>query len=510
MFDKRIKTTALCIAGILLIGLFIRLIPMSMISSEGVRLIGAPDSFYHMRRARLSMFGTLADFDYWTEFPTGSSIHWPLGYGQLLGSVLRYGGVTALKLFPVVIGLLSICLFWFMARALNNQMAIYTTLLYSIIPVAVFPSVFGAIDHHAVEGFTLIVAMTGFVIGGQRGLLLSVAAVFTAAVSYPAWPLVAVIVPIAYVIKHRSAKIALAGMLLGTVVVPLGGSAYFSIPWLQGVAETRMLILSPTHFFRAVAAISPGLVAVFPALVIWWSRRRERAVAAALAMGLIVLPLTILQARFAPFLAVPAALAMSEVIGWIYRHNLQKTAVFLAVLTLLPPLRGLTEMPYWQPDPAPGLERTMEFLRTQTPMPGDPNLPLQMPKYGVAARWDLGHHIVALAERPVLANPFHTCTEGRARVHTIFFSDPDVSNRVADTNRVRYLLLTELLRSGYVTIYRDEDMVPVPLSLYYRLFVEHDLTLGWHLVYHDRDDSGEEYQVWERTVVKGNGERVAN
>lgn len=51
----------------------------------------ATDSFYHLRRIRLTAmnFPHVPDFDRYVNFPTGAAIHWPFGFDFIYAAVAR-------------------------------------------------------------------------------------------------------------------------------------------------------------------------------------------------------------------------------------------------------------------------------------------------------------------------------------------------------------------------------------------------------------------------------------
>lgn len=497
-------------AGVLAFAIAVRLLSLPSVDLLGARrLAGGPDAFYHLRRAEIAAEGALPARDLWTDFPWGQEIHWPPLYDLLLGGVLRAAGPAALVLLPVLLGAAAVLLLAPWARGLLGGGASYALLAYALLPAAAYPTVLGALDHHGFEAFLFVAALAGAARGDMTGLSVAAAAVALSAASVPAWPVSAAAALLALLLRFApaggaGAALAAAAAAAGALALPLAGRAYLGDPWMHDIGEAQPLVASGRDLLRAVVALSPGFLLIPLALALWWRRRAEPAASAALAAAAVALPLALLGARFTIYLAVPAALALAESAAWAARRHGRRVAILLAAVALLPPVRGLAEIPTWPADPSPALAAALDAIRTGTPPAGDDRDPLATPAWGVAAAWDLGHHVLALGRRPATANPFHVGRAGRIAAHRVLFSPPAGGTAAADALRVRCLLLTNLVATGYAGAYRLPGGPPPIESLFGRLYYRGEAGLGWsalHVSDETLDFEGRRVpvvQVWVR------------
>ena len=374
-------------------------------------------------------------------------------------------------------------------------LAWYPLLVMALAPAHVFPTSYAAIDHHCLELLFSLLAVAGLAAGGWSGIAIMAAALAGAWASVPSWPLPVAVILAGLAVQRLPSWSAAAALLLVTGGFLAASAFYLLDPWLSAVAEAQPL-LSVGAFFRAIVALSPGFLLLPAAALWWWRARQERAAAGLLAATAIALPLVFIEARFVLFLTLPAAAALMETLRWLHGRGARKSAVLLAVLCLLPLGRGLAELPEWSRD-IPGAAATARYLLEFVPgVAGDPGQPLSTPDYGVAARWDWGHHLLALSGIPVAANPFHTGAAGRALAHGIFFRDPATATALADSTAIRILVLEDFAASGYADRYRDAGNVPLYLSLWYRLYYDNDQSLGWRL--NGKSTVDGTIQVWVR------------
>lgn len=478
-------------------------------SDIGVRLVGGPDAYYHLRRARLAAYGADMTFDHWTDYPAGSVIHWPQTYDRLLG--FFYGnifncGLLFMKLVPVAAGMLAVLAGWLVLRRRFGDLAWYPLLVLALAPAAVFPTVYAAIDHHCAEILFSLLALAGIAVGGKIRFPVMLLALTGAWASAPSWPFIAALLVAGNATHYLPARAALVALLLVAVGLLAGSSIYLADPWLAAVAEAQPLLSAGT-LFRAVVALSPGFLMLPVACLWWWRARHDGAAAGLLAMTMLALPLTLIEARFTIFLILPAAAALMETMRWLYQRGARQGALVMAALCLLPLARGLAELPDWAQD-VPGAFTTARWLRQHVVVvpryglqhpawPGDLGQPQIQPAFGVAARWDWGHHLLAVGDIPVAANPFHTGVGGRNLAHGIFFSDPATATALADSANIRVLALEDFAASGYANHYRDAGNVPLYRSLWYRLYYDGADTLGWRLRGAFTAD-GVKVQIWTR------------
>jgi hypothetical protein len=92
-----------------------------------------------------------------------------------------------------------------------------------------------------------------------------------------------------------------------------------------------------------------------------------------------------------------------------------------------------------------GLRPALSYLRRSTPDPGGLFDPTQRPAWAVLSDWSLGHLIVTLGERPVLASPLGQtppAEEADLKVRAIFaMTDPPAAARLCRQSDLRYALV---------------------------------------------------------------------
>ncbi len=488
------RTSARLLLCLLAGGLLLRLTPLLL--AESGTLAGGPDAWYHLRRAQLVAAGQPLTFDAWTGYPFGNTCHWPQGYALLLGTAYRAGGIAAVAAVPLLAGLLALAAALLVFRQRFGGGAWYPLLLLALAPALLFPTVYSAIDHHCLEVLCSVLVLAGLAVPGWRGAVLLVAAVLLAYGSIPSWPLIAALAVAGYAACRLPPRVAVLLVLLAALALLAGTSVYLSDPWLDTVAETRPM-LSVAALFRAVVALSPGVL-LLPLAVLWWGRDMRDGVAAGLlTLTLLALPLQVIETRFAYFLVLPSAAAAMETLRWLRQRNVRPgPVVLLGVFCLLPSLRGLGELPQWVED-MPAVRAIARQLHTLLPPAGDPLQPQTRPAYGVAARWDWGHHLLAIGGLPVAASPFHTGAAGRVLAHDLMFAVPETANALADAHGIRVLLLDDMVQSGYAGVADSGMRAPLPQSLWARLYVAGDTTLGWCRVA-ELDGDRSRVQVWTR------------
>ena len=155
--------TAILIACILLLALFVRMLPVIYDISGGHVLFSGMDSYYHMRRIMYTVnhFPSTNVFDSYVNFPSGFPIYWPPLYDQisaglsLLAGLGHPGGSTielVSALVPALIGVLSILPLYFIVKdTMGKHAAMIASLIMAIVPGSVYQSLFGATDHHGLE-----------------------------------------------------------------------------------------------------------------------------------------------------------------------------------------------------------------------------------------------------------------------------------------------------------------------------------------------------------------------
>ncbi len=144
-------------------------------ANGGITPVGF-DAFYHMRRIlyTTSNFPEYIRFDSYLNYPSGFEISWPPLY-DLLGSglalILGAGNPDthtmelAGALLPVLLGALTVIPVYAAASALfNRKMGFFSAAVFAVIPVHVYTSQFGMVDHHVAEVLLSTAAFAFFIL----------------------------------------------------------------------------------------------------------------------------------------------------------------------------------------------------------------------------------------------------------------------------------------------------------------------------------------------------------
>jgi oligosaccharyl transferase (archaeosortase A-associated) len=162
---KRSPVDALLLPAILLLGLAIRLLPLTYSISGNSVLFSEFDPYYHMRRIvyTIGHFPTANSFDSYVNYPGGFGISWPPLFDLMaaalsliagLGNPARFTVELVSASLPVVLGLLSIALLYYIVKdALGKNAALIAAFFMAVLPAAIFRTQFAFTDHHALEVF---------------------------------------------------------------------------------------------------------------------------------------------------------------------------------------------------------------------------------------------------------------------------------------------------------------------------------------------------------------------
>ncbi len=471
----------------LLLGAFARLLSFPRVfAGNKLSFVGGPDAYCHLRRAELVLAGKLADVDQWANYPFGADVSLlPHAYSHILAFAMSHFGNIGLLTFPLLCGLLSIVVL----KSLSDKFpsASFIMILYSVMPIVVILSSWGAIDHHCVEALCLVLAL--------RGRRWYGVALLGSWLTTTTWPVIAMVIVVTEAIRSRIPWLQMLALVIGPLGLLIAGRSFFMDPWQNEIKEMKSLLAGSEGLTRSLTLMSVSLICIPWALHVWWKSRALDHVASLLSAALVTFPLALLHARFAIFLAVPGVFAMGEVLQSLRErfHRVISVAFIAASFTWI--AIGLASIPNSAVDPPLAIRRALDVMRQVTPTPGDYLAPQQQPDYGVAAAWDLGHAITALAMRPAVASPYLSGNRGRDLMRNIFFSEPRIASEIADKHAARYLLLTKLrVAAGPAR------------SLYERLYYDHDTQLGWDCIYQSpeifRLDGVEvpAVQIWERNT----------
>ncbi len=160
-FDR----TAILLSAALLLGFAIRMLPLAY-SIVGGRVIFAEfDPYYHMRRIveTVGHFPFVNSFDSYVNYPSGYGVSWPPLFDLMaaalsllvgLGHPDRFTIEIVSATLPVILGVLSIALLYYIVKdALGKNAALPAAFFMAILPASTFRTLFGFVDHHALEVF---------------------------------------------------------------------------------------------------------------------------------------------------------------------------------------------------------------------------------------------------------------------------------------------------------------------------------------------------------------------
>jgi len=297
---------------------------------------------------------------------------------------------------------------------------------------------------------------------------------------------------VATALLPRAASIGRPGRRIGLTVLACGGvaMALAGVLFVTGgvagtverLGEARMYVSEERSMFAAeLGAWRPWLRVVLLACVIeaialgraiW---RGEDATSLYGRFALVAAPLVgLVEYRhyrvLAPLVMVAVAVAAVDSIRTVgerlaSRIPAAKAAVaVLVALLVAPPFWGLaTETRAALEKPSrfdPYLPELVSFLRASTPDPGGRE---SRARYGIFAPWELGHHINALAGRPVVVDPFNHV--GVSEPLSAVIGAPTIDSLAAALERLdaRYLVVVD----APAMILRDVDdlspfAAPVP------------------------------------------------
>jgi len=228
-----------------------------------------------------------------------------------------------------------------------------------------------------------------------------------------------------------------------------GGYLAYPKDLLAVIAEARPLVRAPVAatLRTAVEELSPGVVLLPLAVVLWARRRPNRRLLALFAAALLLMSLS--QQRNVYYLAPLAALALAEGLARLLpRAALRRAPVALAAAALLVVLPGLphyARIVQFAGSPGTDLVETLARFRAASPPPVDPAaLPQPAPGTieGLFAPWSAGHFVTALTGRPAAADPFGYGWRRQARLFTA--TDDGEAERILRESRCGWLFTTDL------------------------------------------------------------------
>jgi asparagine N-glycosylation enzyme membrane subunit Stt3 len=202
--------------------------------------------------------------------------------------------------------------------------------------------------------------------------------------------------------------------------------------WLTTIGEFAPLFSSESAFQFGIGSLGYTFLLIPLALLLHAARliRRRSCGASDLLLLLFsghVFVLSLLQIRFVHY----AAPVVAFVPVWLHRllreHSPRwaNAAAALALALTYPALAYYAPLLHGADTSYPQLRadlfEMLNELPKRTPPAGDPSAPAARPQYCVFAPWDLGHFIVTIAQRPVVANNFGEHLAGGSYAESRFF-----------------------------------------------------------------------------------------
>ncbi|KUJ92711.1 MAG: Transmembrane oligosaccharyl transferase, putative [Archaeoglobus fulgidus] len=150
--------------AVILFALAVRFQNFGEIFDSGIYYTGY-DSYYHMRLVEVMVKESFRpDYDYYINYPFGLKITWPPLFDYILAFPGMLFGFHSSEIFavflPVILGVLSVVLICLTAlQIVNNQtFALISAFIYAAAPVAVWKTVLGQADHHALVIFLFLLS----------------------------------------------------------------------------------------------------------------------------------------------------------------------------------------------------------------------------------------------------------------------------------------------------------------------------------------------------------------
>ncbi|HVN75337.1 MAG TPA: STT3 domain-containing protein [Thermoanaerobaculaceae bacterium] len=164
--------TRVLLAVVLLLAAATRLANIPGVFVAGQVLISDEDSAYHWHRALLAAkrYPRVHTFDYYTNFPTGARMMWPIGFDLALATLVRaveFATAGHVRpevvgvLFDPLLGVLAVVAVYFLGCELGGRAAgLAGAAIAAVLPILTGYSMVGRIDHHAAEPILAAVPLT--------------------------------------------------------------------------------------------------------------------------------------------------------------------------------------------------------------------------------------------------------------------------------------------------------------------------------------------------------------
>lgn len=263
-------------------------------------------------------------------------------------------------------------------------------------------------------------------------------------------------------LRRLLAPLGLAGALLLVPGIGPGlraGLAFVTreqSPWLSEIAEFQPLLSGDASLTMATASAGYTLLLLPPVALVsavaWWRGERSLPQLVLLVWAVHATALSFFQIRFVAYAAPLVAMVPGGLLTALAARgrSVALSATAVALLSLGPALS------FWAPLAGPAPARVAypqiraevyRFLRAVgqvTPAPGDPAELTRRGDYCIFAPWDLGHGLLAIAGRPVVANEYGTHLRGGGYDDSLRFyreaQDEAAALALLDRRGCRYLV----------------------------------------------------------------------
>jgi len=223
------------------------------------------------------------------------------------------------------------------------------------------------------------------------------------------------------------------GFSLVLPVQAFGGSFFLLGPglvWFAFRAHVRKVSLAPEHLLFMVWTIAVSVMAFLQVRFTHLASANMAAVG-----GYVFFRLWEGRGRSGSRVTPQAGRTRSRSgAGWWRRG----AAVAVLLFMLVPNLYSVL---FWMKGPVfPSADwyETLRWIRRNTPVTSFFTDPVKRPEYGVMARWDYGHWITYLAQRPVVANNFQI---GLSKANSFILAESDsVAGSILEEAGVKYVV----------------------------------------------------------------------
>ncbi|HMK46232.1 MAG TPA: oligosaccharyl transferase, archaeosortase A system-associated [Methanocella sp.] len=175
------STPILLLLGIIIVGLFFRMLPTLYAIRNGHILFTEFDPYYHMRRITFTVhnFPFANFYDAYVNYPNGYFVGWPPLFDVIaaglslvfgLGSPNQFTIELVSALLPVGMGLLAIvAAYYFVKEVFNEKVGLLAAFVMALLPASVFRSTFADTDHHVFEVLLSLTLLVLFARALSRG-----------------------------------------------------------------------------------------------------------------------------------------------------------------------------------------------------------------------------------------------------------------------------------------------------------------------------------------------------